>query len=54
MELLTGKVPVNKLLLARTVPVNKLLLAGSPKSISSKFPQPLKAPLSAVPKVPEF
>ena len=31
MELLTGTVPVNKLLLARTVPVNKLLLAGTTK-----------------------
>ena len=29
IELLTGIVPVNKLLLARTVPVNKLLLAGT-------------------------
>ena len=29
MELLTGTVPVNKLLLARTVLVNKLLLAGT-------------------------
>ena len=45
MELLTGTVPVNKLLLAGTVPVNKFLLAGTPKNL---------VPLSAVPKVPEF
>ena len=45
MELLTGTVPVNKLLLAGTVPVNKFLLAGTPKSISfKKCPHPLKVP----------
>ena len=58
LELLTGIVPVNNLLLAETVPVNKLLLARSvpvnkfllsrtPKSISfNKFHNPLKVPPS--------
>ena len=52
MELLTGTVPinrlllagtilVNKLLLAGTVPANKLLLARTPKNLSfEKYPPP--------------
>ena len=42
-------------LLAGTVPANKHLLAGTPKKLKfQKFPHPLKVPLSAAPKVPEF
>ena len=43
MELLTGTVPLNKLLLAGNVPVNKLLLARLFWSISSYWPVPLKS-----------
>ena len=45
MELLTGTVLVNKLLLARTVMVNKILFAGTPKKVSKFFPIPSKYPL---------
>ena len=52
--LLAGTVPANKLLLAGTVPANKFLLAGTPKNLKFQCPPPLKVPLSAAPKVPEF
>ena len=46
MELLTGTVPVNKLLLAGTVQVNKFLLAGTPKKykLQKISPSPQSTP----------
>ena len=55
MELLTGTVPVNKLLLAGTVPKISYYWPEPLKSLSfTKFPNPLKVSLSAIPKVSDF
>ena len=55
-RLYAGTIPANKEYAAGTVPSNKKYAAGTPKKFhfSKKIPNPLQAPISAAPKVPEF
>ena len=55
-EYAAGTVTANKKYAAGTVPANKKYAAGTPNKFKflKKFPNSLKAPLSAAPKVPEF